>query len=228
MSSPTRAPDPRPARTRAAIYTAARELSSADGEVTVNALTRRAGISRAAFYSHFSGLDELIGQMLHDMFQTVWEEGAAMHRGVASPHERVRSSTAVVVAYVEQHRAFLLGALDWKFSHRTFLALLEMVSVRHRHAFDALGEDLPAEVDRSVASDAFAGSQLSLIIRWLDRSEHVVADGGEPDAAALLESTLRCWPTWYTGLQPGDDFDARGLLEAAHRVLAEQREQAQG
>ena len=49
-SSSERAPDPRPARTRAAIFTAARELSAADGEVTVNALAKRAGVSRAAFY----------------------------------------------------------------------------------------------------------------------------------------------------------------------------------
>ena len=59
-SSGERAPDPRPARTRAAIFTAARELSADDGEVTVNALAKRAGVSRAAFYSHFSGLDDLL------------------------------------------------------------------------------------------------------------------------------------------------------------------------
>ena len=66
-STSDRAQDPRPARTRAAIFAAARDLTSADGEVTVNALAKRAGVSRAAFYSHFSGLDDLMGAMLQQM-----------------------------------------------------------------------------------------------------------------------------------------------------------------
>ncbi|WP_341854417.1 helix-turn-helix domain-containing protein [Brachybacterium sp. GPGPB12] len=92
-SSGERAPDPRPARTRAAIFTAARELSADDGEVTVNALAKRAGVSRAAFYSHFTGLDDLLGAMLQEMFDAAWERGRTNGAAGHTIEQDVRTAT---------------------------------------------------------------------------------------------------------------------------------------
>src|SRR5699024_5196781 len=120
-----RAPDPRPARTRAAIFSAARDLTSMDGEVTVNALAKRAGVSRAAFYSHFSGLDELMGAMFQQMFDAAWARGRAFAAEKQNQQDAVQFGFGMFVAYVERHHAFLRGALDWKFSHRTYMILVD-------------------------------------------------------------------------------------------------------
>ena len=58
----TRAADPRPARTRAALIEAATEaLSTSDpGNLSITLLVKAAGVSRPTFYQHFSDLHELV------------------------------------------------------------------------------------------------------------------------------------------------------------------------
>ena len=58
----TRAADPRPARTRAALIEAATEaLSTIDpGNLSITLLVKAAGVSRPTFYQHFSDLHELV------------------------------------------------------------------------------------------------------------------------------------------------------------------------
>lgn len=58
----TRAADPRPARSRAALIEAATEaLSTSDpGNLSITLLVKAAGVSRPTFYQHFSDLHELV------------------------------------------------------------------------------------------------------------------------------------------------------------------------
>src|SRR5699024_12873687 len=114
----SRAPDPRPARTKAAIFAAARDLTGQDGEVTVNALAKRAGISRAAFYSHVGGLDDLMGAMLGQMFDVQEARAGELAADVRSTQDMVQAAAATMVAYVVRHHACLRRSLAWEGPHQ--------------------------------------------------------------------------------------------------------------
>lgn len=220
-SSSDRAPDPRPARTKAAIFAAARDLTSTDGDVTVNALAKRAGVSRAAFYSHFSGLDDLMGAMLQQMFDAAWERGGAFAEQGRSLHEAVQFGFGMFVAYVERHHAFLRGALDWKFSHRTYLILVDTMVELHCVALDRMGEEVPAPLRGQASTGrAIAGAALALADQWLLDTELRAADGEELDATDLLEALLRNAPPWYSGLAPEDPAPAAELMAACRAACS--------
>lgn len=207
-----RAPDPRPARTRAAIFAAARDLGADDGEVTVNALAKRAGVSRAAFYSHFTGLDDLMGAMLQDMFDAAWQRGRLAGAAGRTMDEHVQHGFAMLVAYVERHHAFLRGALDWKFTHRTYMILVETVTELHVAAMAYVGEDVPAVLKSEESCRAIAGAALAQCARWLVDTDAEWRAGVAPDATGLLETILRFAPSWYTGLGLEDPVPAERLM----------------
>jgi len=221
-STNDRAPDPRPARTRSAIFAAARDLTAADGEVTVNALAKQAGVSRAAFYSHFSGLDALMGAMLEQMFEKAWERGAKYGSVGTGLKERICFGFGMLVAYVERHHAFLRGALEWKFAHRTFMVMIEMMTELHAIALDRLGDDLPAGIEIRSMGRSIAGGAVAQCCQWLVDTEEEAHAGGTPDATELLRSILRNAPTWYTGLEPGKEFGVVELLENCRQIKADE------
>jgi AcrR family transcriptional regulator len=214
-TSSERAPDPRPARTRAAIFTAARELSAADGEVTVNALAKRAGVSRAAFYSHFTGLDDLMGAMLQEMFDAAWERGRTNGANGYTIQAHVRHGYAMMVAYIERHHAFLRGALDWKSSQRTYLILTETLTALHVEALRRMPEDLPARPGIESLARGISGNELAHAEHWLILPEQAAKDGEALDATELLETILAAAPSWYTGIGPEEPIPAAELLAGA-------------
>jgi AcrR family transcriptional regulator len=215
-SSSERAPDPRPARTRAAIFAAARELSAADGEVTVNALAKRAGVSRAAFYSHFTGLDDLMGAMLQQMFDAAWERGRTHGVGGDFPiQDHVRYGFAMMVAYVERHHAFLRGSMDWKATRRTYVTLTETIAALHVEALRRMPEHLPARPGKESLARGISGNEIAHAEHWLLSTEQAAKDGEELDATELLETILAAAPSWYTGIGPEEPIDAAGLLASA-------------
>ncbi|MGO1225201.1 MAG: TetR/AcrR family transcriptional regulator [Brachybacterium sp.] len=207
-----RAPDPRPARTKAAIFAAARDLTALDGEVTVNALAKRAGVSRAAFYSHFSGLDDLMGAMLQQMFDAAWKRGVVFSQEKQSLQDAVQFGFGMFVAYVERHHAFLRGALDWKFSHRTFMILVDTMTKLHGEALTRLGDRVPVRLRTESAGRSIAGSALALAAQWLVETEQRATEGESLDATSLLETVLAFAPSWYTGIGPEDPIAAAELL----------------
>lgn len=212
MASDERAPDPRPARTRAAIYAAARELSAADGEVTVNALAKRAGVSRAAFYSHFGGLDDLIGAMVHELLDGIRVEADALLRQGRSVHEIVQYSAVATSAYVVEHHAFLRGAIDWKFTQRPYMGLVRIYAELFEYAFTQLGDVVPAHLPQRELSHFLAGGYIHVIAAWLlDTAERALA-GQELDPRELPTILLRVLPPWFTGVGPEDPIPEAVLM----------------
>ena len=223
-STNERAQDPRPARTRAAIFAAARDLTVADGEVTVNALAKRAGVSRAAFYSHFSGLDALMGAMLTQMFDRALERGVAYTRDSGSLHQGIRFGFGMLTAYVERHHHFLRGALEWKFSHLTYMSLVEAMTELHGIAVHHLGDEVPEHLRTEDTRRAIVGATLTLCVHWLMDTREEAAVEDALDASGLLDTILIQAPSWYTGIEPGAPTGALELLEICRQVKADEEE----
>ncbi len=69
VPSPTRAPDPRPARTRAAIIAAIEHLGQQGKELSVSLIVAEAGLSRSSFYSQFNDIGDVAVQLIQEHYQ---------------------------------------------------------------------------------------------------------------------------------------------------------------
>lgn len=207
-----RAPDPRPARTKAALFAAARELSISDGEFTVNDLVSLAGVSRGSFYTHYGSLDELLGAMLEEMFEVQRMRAATLVAAGRSTQEIVQASVAAVVAYAVRHHAFLRGALGWPVRHQAYLNVVDTFARHHEALLRRMKKDLPAHVEVAGTAQFFAGGTFQVVIRWLSTTEQGARDGQPLDGCTMTEALLRLLPSWYTGLSPTDPLPA-GLAD---------------
>lgn len=201
-SIPDRAPDPRPQRTRAAIFAAAQEMGAEDSDVTVNALAQRAGVSRAAFYSHFSSLDDVMCGIIEQMVEQVMEEEPEIPEGF-TPHQLVCSEIYAMCDYVSEHRAFLRGMLTWKISHRAYGSMVDMFSKLFKYGYMLLDCCFPENLPREETARFHGGGVAEMLVAWLRKSEQDVAAGRQVNSDELAESVIRVLPSWYTGIEPG-------------------------
>lgn len=208
--------DPRPARTRAAIFDAARVLNAEGGEVTVNALAKRAGVSRAAFYTHFRGLDELFDAMIEQVLRGNWSGARELGAGGASIPEVIRLSTTITAAYVVEHQDFLRGAIRWRSTHSPYIRLVETYAEQFLYAMTRLGDAVPAGVPMRQVSRMIAGGFVHVIVMWLmetaeDERQRTPQEQQE-ELTMILQSVL---PRWMGGIEwPGGPEGGEGLSSA--------------
>ena len=209
-----RAPDPRPQRTRAAIFTAAQEMGAEDTDVTVNALAQRAGVSRAAFYSHFSSLDDVMCGIIEQMVEQVMEEGPEVPEGFTA-HQLVCSEIYAMCDYVAEHRAVLRGMLTWKISHRAYGSMVDMFAKLFKYGYRLLDSCFPENLPRNETARFHGGGVAEMLVAWLRKSEREAERGRTLSSAVLAESVIRVLPTWYTGIEIGAPVPPRP--RRAHR-----------
>lgn len=95
-----RAPDPRTARTRAAILGATAELLTEEGssDVSIARIAKRAGISVGSVYLHFEHKDELLTQLIGVAWARHADRFAAARAG-ALPIERITAFGEAYLAF---------------------------------------------------------------------------------------------------------------------------------
>lgn len=194
----TRAPDPRPARTRAAIYRAATELSESGADISVNDIVKRAGVSRASFYAHFSNLEDVAGGIIESQLEKLHEVAKEQMADSYSLGECVRAAVRATTGFIAAHRAFFGGVLSWRISHNSYAYLTGKIAGYWMIALQRADEDglLPADVRREPLARFLAGGVLDLYVQWL------LDDGVRPDADmsaeadALAEAVVSALPRW--------------------------------
>jgi AcrR family transcriptional regulator len=193
-TTPTRATDPRPARTRAAVYAAVEQLAAdRSADVSVNAIVRAAGVSRSAFYAQFADLEQLAVAMLIDAFREIGTADVeARHEADADAGTIARTATHRLTAYIDHRRAFYRASLDWRVTSRVHEVVVEAYADQVRATMTAMGGAVPAGIDRDDVARFVAGGAVSLLTSWIR-----TVDGAAPDAMA--ERLLAVMPGWLTG-----------------------------
>ncbi len=180
--------DPRVARTRTAIIDAVTELSASDDEISVAAIVRAAGISRASFYAHYSGLDELADVLRRDAFVAI----ADLYQRDETP-DAMRVSQDRLVAHFAHNRVLYsaVGALPitkdgYLAGVRAMAAVIE----------DALRDhpQRPEELEAEPTARYIAGAAFGLLDAWI--TDEIVL--GEEELAAHLTRLL---PSWFSGIR---------------------------
>ncbi|VXB99278.1 TetR/AcrR family transcriptional regulator [Pseudoclavibacter sp. 8L] len=180
-----RSPDPRPARTQAAIIDAVERLSARGEEVTVPAIVAEAGVSRSTFYTQFRDLDALAVRILTEVFTEI-EALDLRLRAAATPIETARATTSQLVAEFAKRRTLYAGVLGSRTTTEAHRA------VRAAFADQALGTmqlTVPEGLDPKVAADYVAGGTLAVLTAWL------LSDAPEP-IERVQQQLLALLPTW--------------------------------
>lgn len=138
--------------------------------MSVNAIAREAGVSRSAFYDQYSDLDALSIDMLTEIF------GAAasldVEKLVRGESRRAAAEAAAreFLEYIAEHRSFFVSSLEWRTSSSVPESVHEALAANYRIIFDALGDAVPASVDREDLALFLAGGTIALITRWMRQS----------------------------------------------------------
>jgi AcrR family transcriptional regulator len=188
----TKPVDPRPARTRAAIYEAVAGLTSEQGQdISVNAIIRASGVSRSGFYAHFTGLDDLLVAMYTDAYRDI----AATYSGAsdADTAQAVRHAQEQVVAFTSERWAFARSSLDWPVSSRAHELVIQAHADGIRAAIHARGDAAPAGIDIDDMSTFIAGGIVAVLTRWLREGDESLPQ------SVVVDRLLAVIPGWLTG-----------------------------
>lgn len=178
----SRAEDPRPARTRAAILAAVEALSERGDDITVPAIVAEAGISRSTFYTQYRDLDALAVAILTEAFTEIEALDLELRR-TASPIETARATTAQLVAEFARKRSLYAGVLG---SRTTTEAHRSVHDAFADQALDTMRATVPDDVDPRVAADYVAGGSLAVIAAWLLSEQPIPTEHVQRQLLALL------------------------------------------
>jgi AcrR family transcriptional regulator len=184
-STRTRAQDPRPARTRAAILEAITRLGDHGATFSIAAITREAGISRSSFYAQFTDLDDVAVQLIDELFGRVRTLDADL-RSSATQLQATRATLTAILGEFSARRALYSAALGDQLSghaHRRILALFAA------GAQVTMTRVAPDGIDSEVAARFVAAGVLGTLTDWLQ------TDQPRP-AADLLDQLLAMLPPW--------------------------------
>lgn len=179
--------DPRVARTRAGILEAVRALSDAGDELTVTTIARAAGVSRASFYAHYAGLDDLANSLRRDAFLLIGElYDVEVHRADALDLSQER-----LVAHFAANRGLYSAVAALPVSKQAYLAdVRAMAAIIEGELTGHPG--LPDGLQVAATARYIAGAAYGLLDAW-------IADELEPPLTEpeLVQHLLQLLPPWF-------------------------------
>ncbi|QDX26444.1 TetR family transcriptional regulator [Sphingomonas suaedae] len=167
--------DARVVRSRAALRAALIELVGERpfAEISVAALTERAGVGYATFFRHYPDLSAVLTEVADGLIAELLELLVPLLRardGLAV----MRALTAEVAARRQLAHALLTGAGD---------SMRQTITRRAIDQAMAAPTDTPGGLPRELAVTHLVGATLTILTWWLDRAPETAAD----DVAAMLD-----------------------------------------
>lgn len=180
--------DPRVVRTRAGILEAVRSLSEAGEELSAASIARAAGVSRASFYAHYAGLDDLANSLRRDAFRVIAElYDGEVHRSGARALELSQDR---LVAHFAENRGLYAAVGALPVSKQSYLAdVRAMAAVIEREL--AEHPAFPDDLDAVATARYIAGAAYGLLDAWIAEE----LDLTEPE---LVDHLLRLLPSWFS------------------------------
>lgn len=158
--SSTRAPDPRPARTRAAILSAIERLGREDKELSVSQVVSEASLSRSSFYSQFTD----IGNVAVQLFREFYEQNASE---LLDQPQTLAEATTTLLSEFNSKRYLYAAVLG---SSAAVSAEWEVCEIIANAWAPIIAKQAPSHVSAEFAAVHLASGHLACIVTWL-RSE---------------------------------------------------------
>ncbi|MFV0252509.1 MAG: TetR/AcrR family transcriptional regulator [Beutenbergiaceae bacterium] len=180
--------DPRAERTRARLFAAATVLCSDDTTITVSALTNAAGVSRAAFYTHFTDLGDLAMHMAQAQFDQIGSVTGTEYG--TDPAAAMRHGTRDLVSHFSANRALYRAVLVLP-AEGGGNQIARIMSAPTRRLVDVVGS-IPAGLRPDIAADYLAGATANVMTAW-------ILDELRADENELCEHLFQLLPLWMRG-----------------------------
>ncbi|WP_228553743.1 TetR/AcrR family transcriptional regulator [Catenulispora pinisilvae] len=184
--------DPRSVQTRAWLCAAFERVLVEDGygAATVSRIAAEAGVSRGAFYDHFSSPVAVAVEVVESLYESIAEVNRRARRFGTSRLETTRSALERLAAHMSENSAMYRDLLLSSAAPGAVLtALLEKFAVETVPAVREARPDLD-DRDASRAAHLIAGAVLSTLIWWLRESEPA-----EP--SVIAQDLMDLMPEWF-------------------------------
>lgn len=158
-----RAPDPRPARTRAAILDAIERIGESGGEVNVAAVVAEAQLSRSSFYSQFKDLGDVAIQLVGEISNDVLELDLRL-RSSAGGLASTRAVTTVLFTEMQRRRGLFAAVLGGAASEDTRNEICRLIA---RSMQTSIETQTSEDIDHETVSLFVVAGMLAVTTRWL-------------------------------------------------------------
>lgn len=159
----------------------------------MQAIARRAGVSRSSFYSQFDRIDDLAVAMLIEVFHQIGVEDVRRRSASTSDTRIIAGRSArQLVDHLDDHRTFYRAAVDWGANGSVTIALAEAFGDQVAMSMTALGDRVPAALDPADAARYIGGGAIALLTAWLRDPVHLPRD-------EMTRRLLAVMPGWLVG-----------------------------
>ncbi|HEO8418464.1 TetR/AcrR family transcriptional regulator [Niallia sp. FSL W8-0635] len=158
--------DPRAARSKRLLKKATVDILIENPDIsklTVQQITKRAELNRATFYLHFLDINDLLRQLVYDIFDNLLLETTPI---LQIDNKNNRDRLILFLDYFYQHRK-LLAVL---FEHSGFKRKLQMI-LKDSIVLQRVREDSDTK-EIVLSMDILASSTLGIIMWWLKDGVH--------------------------------------------------------
>lgn len=191
--------------TRLAIDAAALELLGHGlpfKDLTVESITRAAGITRSAFYVHFTDKEHLLASAAEEVVEALYEQADRFWSGEGSPASRIHNALSGVIG-IYARRPEILRAVTEASTYdeeirEVWAALVERFVV-------ATADHIRSEQRAARAADLEPDATADHLVRMVERCCYVHIASGDRSPDALAQSLTAIW---MSVLYPGDPRDA--------------------
>ncbi|WEK61252.1 MAG: TetR family transcriptional regulator [Candidatus Microbacterium colombiense] len=193
--------DPRATATRARLFDAVRDLADDGSEVTVRSVAERAEVSRATFYTHFSGVDDLALHLQEQAFHDIAEGSRPTDAGAVDATLMERSQRALIAHYAA-YRSLYAAAFSVavpRGAESRVAALMRVEILAHIRTF----AHPPAGIDADIAATYIAHAATGVIASWVLGDLEATED-------ELARHLTQLMPRWMHSSIPAVTGDADG------------------
>ena len=187
-------------KVRAEVVRAALELAErgAFRDLTVDEITRAAGLSRSAFYTHFRDKHDLLLDAVTDVADELYAMADRWWGGPGPPADRVRESLEGVVGVYAEHASLLRVANEVS----TYDDEVREVWIGIVERFiEATAEHIRSEQANGLIPAALEARATAEGLVWMcERCAYIYLGRGERRPEELVEAMA---PVWTAALYPG-------------------------
>lgn len=180
-----RAPDPRPARTRAAILDAIDRLGTAGREVTVASIVAEAQLSRSSFYSQFKDLGDVAVQLMAEIAAEM-EAYDKRARDLGRHAEANLGTTRLLIEELQRRRGLYSAVLGGSATVDASRAIYQRMALGLEKA---VRRTAPPEINPRTASVYIVSGTLIVLVDWLCSEDPVPAE-------QILREVTSMMPAW--------------------------------
>jgi len=151
-----------------------------------------AGVSRAAFYTHFSGVDEVALVVLREIFDELREIHLSERRELGQrTSASVRAGQERLADAFWQQRDLLRPLLEGSHSATAYMAIVRAFATRIESIMCTELPRIPAGIDARLASIAVANTLVGLLAAWV--TGHI-----DVDRKTIVDHLVAMLPAWMS------------------------------